>query len=198
MDSDAPLPDDLRLEGEHVVLVPVSSTHAHELFELVHSREEVLRWLIWDGPETVEELAESYEEWCFPTSYGLGLHLSILERAHGERPVGTIGVRYRSQGIGDVGYWLGSEVWGRGLGSEAVRLLSSHALLEQGASALCAWVDVGNMASRRVLEKNGYVFERTVAGKAQKRDGATDQWGFVLTRQDAERVLGSSAEPDVG
>lgn len=175
---------DLRLEGERTALVPVAPAHALDLFPHVHGRDEVLRWLIWDGPSSVEELAAAYEEWRFPSPEGIGLHLAILERALEFRPVGTIGLRFQQAGLGDVGYWLASERWGRGLATEAVGLLAGQAFLQEDLTALSAWVDVGNEASRRVLEKNGFRLERTVRGKAAKRGGRADQWGFVLTRSD--------------
>ena len=185
MEPHPPLPSDFCLEGRLVVLRPVSPDHAPALFPLVHGRAEVLRWLIWEGPESSEDLAASFAQWRNPSPWGEGAHLVILERERDrERPVGTIGLRFQSPGVGDIGYWLGSEVWGRGLATEAVALLARCVLLELGATALCAWVDVGNTASRRVLEKNGFTLEETVAGMAKKKSGPVDQWGFVLTAEE--------------
>ena len=180
---------DLRLDGERVALVPVEPGHAEALFPLVHGRDEVLRWLIWRGPETVDELAESYQEWRTANANGIGVHLAILDRTAGDAPVGTIGLRFLSPRVGDLGYWLASHVWGRGYCTEAVALVARLAFEHSDANALCAWVDVGNEASRRVLEKNGFVLEQTVRAKAAKPSGPTDQWGFVLTRRRAERLL---------
>ncbi len=78
------------------------------------------------------------------------------------------------------------------MATEAIALLADYTLLKRGASALCAWVDVGNDPSRRVLEKNGFTYECTIPGKAHKSTGPVDQWGFVLTAKEARRRVGSS------
>jgi RimJ/RimL family protein N-acetyltransferase len=52
-----------------------------------------------------------------------------------------------------VGYWIGREFWGHGIGSEGLRLL----LEEITDRPLYAWVALTNRGSVRVLEKNGFV-----------------------------------------
>lgn len=52
-----------------------------------------------------------------------------------------------------VGYWLGREFWGRGIGSEALRLFAA----EMAERPLYAIVLQSNVRSIRVLEKNGFV-----------------------------------------
>ena len=51
-----------------------------------------------------------------------------------------------------VGYWLGRSFWGRGVGTSAVRQFLS---LEE-TRPLYADTDVGNVASRRLLERCGF------------------------------------------
>ncbi|MEO6350767.1 MAG: GNAT family N-acetyltransferase [Candidatus Limnocylindrales bacterium] len=51
-----------------------------------------------------------------------------------------------------VGYWIGREFWGRGIGSEALRLL----LADVTERPIYAWVALSNRGSVRVLEKNGF------------------------------------------
>jgi RimJ/RimL family protein N-acetyltransferase len=52
-----------------------------------------------------------------------------------------------------VGYWLGSEFWGRGLATAALAELAE----ELDTRPLHAWVAAGNVGSIRVLEKCGFV-----------------------------------------
>lgn len=51
-----------------------------------------------------------------------------------------------------VGYWLGEEFWGRGIGTAAVRLF----LEEETERPLHADVHAGNVASIRLLERCGF------------------------------------------
>ena len=51
-----------------------------------------------------------------------------------------------------VGYWIGREFWGRGIGTEALRLF----VAEIETRPLWAHVVVANRGSQRVLEKCGF------------------------------------------
>lgn len=56
----------------------------------------------------------------------------------------------------DVGYWIGREFWGRGIATEALRLF----LADEQRRPLHAVIVRHNHASRRVLEKCGFVLVR--------------------------------------
>ncbi len=65
---------------------------------------------------------------------------------------GNIG-SWRQEGRQLVGYWLGSEFWGRGLATAALAEL----VQELAVRPLHAWVATSNAGSIRVLEKCGFV-----------------------------------------
>ncbi|MBV8198918.1 MAG: GNAT family N-acetyltransferase [Candidatus Eremiobacteraeota bacterium] len=62
-------------------------------------------------------------------------------------------------GAASFGYWLGRKYWGRGIATEAARILSDRALKEGGLRRLEALVFAENAASVRVLEKAGFSLE---------------------------------------
>ena len=68
------------------------------------------------------------------------------------RLVGNV-VAFHLGGKRLVGYWYGREAWGRGI---ATRALSKFLELETHRP-ICAYVIPANVASMRVLEKNGFV-----------------------------------------
>lgn len=72
----------------------------------------------------------------------------------------------------EIGYWLGEELWGRGIATEAVRALTGHAFARFDLARLYAGVFEGNHASMRVLEKAGYTREARLR-KAITKDGRT-------------------------
>lgn len=57
---------------------------------------------------------------------------------------------------GEIGFWLGSEWWGHGIATEAVRAACALAFEQFGWDRITARVAPGNDASRRVLEKAGF------------------------------------------
>lgn len=181
----------LRLEGERVLLRPVRAADAEVAFPLIHERREILDWLVWQGPDDVWELEEVYSRWITASEEGNNYHLAVVERATREF-VGTLGLRFLDHPwIGDVGYWVASEAWGRGLATEANLLAAHLAFRHLATGVLTAEVFVGNDASARVLEKIGYAREpavrtQPILGHPTLVD--KDEWMFTLTRAEFERT----------
>ncbi len=77
----------------------------------------------------------------------------------------------------EIGYWLGKSWWGQGIMTAAVRAACHHAFFQWDVDVIIASCFVSNVASRRVLEKNGFAFE----GRHQLvKDGeGIDSWMFV-------------------
>jgi len=65
---------------------------------------------------------------------------------------------------GEIGYWLGVPFWGQGLIPEAVRELIRHGFEDLGLEVLwCVYFD-GNVKSKRVQEKCGFMYHHTNKG----------------------------------
>ena len=176
------------LVGERARLRPHARTDAAAAFAMIAGRDEILRWLVWDGPSTPEELGEYYARWNVEGSGGPDLRLAIEERASGEL-AGSLSVRFGGYpGQGDVGYWVGLAYQRRGLGREALELCAHLVFRHLAAGALHAWVFVGNSSSRRVLERAGFTLARTVPGRILKRGLRVDEWHFVLLESEWRRL----------
>lgn len=59
----------------------------------------------------------------------------------------------------EIGYWLAKSWWGRGIMTAAVRAACEHAIARWQLVRITAHVFESNVASARVLEKNGFQFE---------------------------------------
>lgn len=105
--------------------------------------------------------------------------------AVGGEAVGGIGfmlqqdVAYRSA---EIGYWLGEDHWGRGLATDALKAITEYAFSHHDLCRIYAHVFEWNLASARVLEKAGYLFEGRLK-KSVTKDGQTiDQLMYAITR----------------
>lgn len=105
--------------------------------------------------------------------------------AVGDEAVGGIGftlqpdVGHRSA---EIGYWLGEEFWGRGIGTDAVKAATEYAFASFDICRIFAHVFEWNGASARVLEKAGYTFEGRLR-KSVTKDGKTiDQLMYAVVR----------------
>jgi len=66
------------------------------------------------------------------------------------------------RGNGEIGYWIGQEFWGKGIGTWIVSELVRTAFHELNLYRLYAEVFEKNTASARILEKNGFAKEATL------------------------------------
>jgi RimJ/RimL family protein N-acetyltransferase len=86
----------------------------------------------------------------------------------GDAVAGNV-VSWWQNGLRTVGYWLGREFWGRGVGTAALL----QYLGRETVRPLYADADIGNTASIRLLERCGFVHLKTVK---------TDAAEFVVLR----------------
>jgi RimJ/RimL family protein N-acetyltransferase len=89
---------------------------------------------------------------------GTALALAITLRSQPDSVIGMIEVTPEASGeIGLLRYWLGHPFWGKGLMGEAVEALVEMLFLYTRFRAIDAMILETNTASRRVLQKNGFV-----------------------------------------
>jgi [ribosomal protein S5]-alanine N-acetyltransferase len=97
--------------------------------------------------------------------------------------VGAVGGHFKTdvyRDVIEVGYWVGRAWWGRGVASASGALLAQHLEATQ-PTLLRLEADVfgGNLASARVLEKNGFVREGTRRGRIRKDGLVRDEWLYA-------------------
>ncbi len=69
---------------------------------------------------------------------------------------------------GELAYWIGRSYWGKGIATQAVKEFTSDLFKNQKFDYIYAVVSQSNLASQRVLEKNGFVLEEIVDRKRKK------------------------------
>ncbi|HEX2044587.1 MAG TPA: GNAT family N-acetyltransferase [Gaiellaceae bacterium] len=160
-----------------LVAEPLAARHAAELATL-HGDERVMATM-GGGTATFEESAAWLERNLVHAGEpGCGVFV-FREHATG-RFVGRGVVRRIEIGGAEeveVGYAVAAELWGRGLATEMAEGLVAHA--EAGGHAdLVAYTEPANAASRRVMEKVGFAYDRDVEHHGRRQ---------VLYRRSAPR-----------
>lgn len=97
--------------------------------------------------------AKAYEE-------GTGGPWKIIEKSSGKR-LGVIAFYFYKpeHKKAEIGFWLFPEHWNKGIISEAMKAVVDYCQTEKSIHRLEAFVEEGNTASSRVLEKAGFVYE---------------------------------------
>ena len=90
------------------------------------------------------------------SGYAFGIVLKEINKV-----VGVIGISHIDwkNKNAELGYWLGKKYWGKGLATEAVKLMLKFAFENLKLHRVYANLFEENIASRRVLEKNGFKLE---------------------------------------
>ncbi|UPT65613.1 MAG: GNAT family N-acetyltransferase [Sphingobacteriales bacterium JAD_PAG50586_3] len=83
----------------------------------------------------------------------------------------------------EVGYWLGQEYWGKGIATQATKLLAEYGFDTLGMNRIYASVFAPNKASGRVLEKAGFVYEGTQRQSVYKNGEYLDELFYSLLRK---------------
>ena len=98
--------------------------------------------------------------------------------------VGSISVERiadKSHAVESIGYMILTPFWSQGIGTEAVRQICGVAFQELALERIIGEVFPENLASARVLEKNGFLLEETRAGAVVKGGKAMDVRVYVLS-----------------
>ena len=91
--------------------------------------------------------------------------------------VGSISVERmanENRSVGSIGYLIVTPFWSQGIGTEAVRQICGIAFRELELERIVGEVFPENLASARVLEKNGFRLEETKVGAIVKGGKAMD------------------------
>jgi RimJ/RimL family protein N-acetyltransferase len=128
---------------------------------LDRSRPALDRWMSWYHDTYRLEHAD---EWLLQTrserEAGVSHHFGICEQDGGL--VGVLGFEDigRPDRSAMIGYWIATPSTGRGLGTAAIREALTWAREHLGVDMIWAIVATPNVASRRVLESNGFTYAR--------------------------------------
>lgn len=124
---------------------PVAMPHNGVYFNSLDATRAQLRWY-----------AKNWNE-------GTGIHWKISRKEEGNF-IGVISVyHYKAEhNKAELGYWILPRFWRQGIASEVIAPVVRFWQQEKGLHRLEAFIEVGNEASVRLLEKSGFQCEGTM------------------------------------
>ncbi len=180
-----------RLDGSAVFLRPPQMDEWTAWAELrAESRQFLTPWEPTWPPDALNESAylrrvrRLATEW--KTDDGYSFHVFQKERGCLVGGIGLTQVKRGVAQIGTLGYWVGEPFQGRGYITEAVKLISRFAFTQLNLHRVEAACLPENAASRRVLEKAGFVREGYARLYLKIAGDWRDHLTFALLREDFE------------
>ena len=140
-----------------ITLRDYTKTDADRLIDLANN-ENVSRYLIYTFPYpyTIRDAA-----WWIESGSKANNSVTKAIEYRGNF-VGSVAIMPQTGWKGhsaEIGFWVGEEYWGKGIATEALRIMSDLAFSDMKYKKLFAPVLGPNKASMRVLEKCDYVLE---------------------------------------
>ena len=140
------------METERLLIDSVRETDKEDYFHNISHDRKVLETFICRYAETLEDFDFS--------SYPGREDLFAIRLVQTGRLIGII-LYFDEDGRScEIGYGIGSDYWGHGYATEAVRRFLTFLFREKGFESVCASFFTGNDASRHVMEKCGMTFSR--------------------------------------
>lgn len=153
-----------RFNTERLSAERLQENHLEFIYQM-HQNEQVMAYLggIRSREQTEDYMEQNLSHW---RKFGYGIWV-LRENATGDL-IGRGGLRNAVLGGNDeveIAYGFLPEFWNRGFATEFARQVLQKGLSEIGLSYLACVTHPDNLASRRVIEKAGFEFEREVMYK---------------------------------
>ncbi len=142
----------------------LEESDAGELYALIDAnREELSQWLPWAARQTPADTMEFIHGGRDQVTHNNGFQAAIVAA---DRIAGVIGYARVDweNGATALGYWLGAASQGAGLMTEAVRVLTDHALSAWELNRVEVRAAVENTRSRAIPERLGFAEEGVLRG----------------------------------
>ena len=181
------------LATERLVLEPIEPRHADALWRAKEASLDALRrWMAW-----AEQPREAQDEFVRAAHERWGDGEWVFAVTVDALPAGTIGVdRYQPMfSSAEVGYWIRSDLSGRGLMTEAAAAVVEHSFAELEIHRLELRAGIENHGSLRVAEKLGFKRGGILRHASRNVWGYYDVYVFDLLATDERTAVGRGTRP---
>ncbi len=142
-----------------------------DAFHEMQSDADVMRYTsgeVYDRAENIRQLQDCIECYSEPDN---DFWVWAVVRKSDQQFVGTCAI-VPSDGRPEIGYRFLRKHFGKGYGQEVCDGLIEYGIGKMSLSEIVAWVDVRNVASRKILDRSRVMFVEEVLTE----DGATDRF----------------------
>lgn len=165
-----------QLETANLILRPFTLADAKRVQQL--AGEKIIADMTANVPHPYED--GMAEQWiglhAQEYAEGKAIVYAVVKRQNSEL-VGAMSISGIANGVGELGYWIGTPFWGQGIATESAQALLQFAFSEVKLSKVIAYHLPENPASGRVMAKVGF-------GKI----GMREKYGLELVYSELEQA----------
>ncbi|PLR75196.1 GNAT family N-acetyltransferase [Bacillus sp. V3-13] len=139
---------EVRLEDAPAIFAYFSKDEVTKYYDLASFTDEQ------QAVDLIKRLQQRY-------STGEQIRWAVALKEQPDRLIGTCGLHAiePEHFKAEIGYELNPDFWNKGIMAEVIQQIVDYSFKEMGLNRLEAFYDPANVASRRVLEKNGFEYE---------------------------------------
>jgi ribosomal-protein-serine acetyltransferase len=170
---------------EELVLKLLMPEHARLMFPLVErSRERLRQWLPWvDGVTEQAHIDTFVKNAVRQGSENGGFTAGLWVREEFAGIIGYHEIDWQNRSAG-IGYWLGEGYEGKGYMTSACRVFVDYALLEMELNRIEIRCATGNLSSRAIPERLGFIFEGVIRQAEKLPAGYVNHAVYGLLRSE--------------
>ena len=148
------------LNTERLILKEITEKDAHELFDM-RSSQELMKYIDRPMPSSINDIVALIQKMETMKSKGEGISWGIFKKENPDLKIGNIGLfriiheHYRAE----IGYMLNTNEHQKGIMYEAIQKVIEYGFNNIKLHSIEANINPENVASRKLLEKAGFVKE---------------------------------------
>lgn len=173
----------LHLETDRLILRPFKKEDARRIRDLANDKK-ITSILGLPYPYELKHAEEWIATHREQLTNGTEYPLKIIDKQSNDI-IGTITIRVdKINHKGELGYWIGSQFWGRGFATEAAKKMIDFGFNELNLNKVWALALTRNIASKMVLEKAGLQQEGTLRQNRLLQNVYEDMDVYGLLREE--------------
>jgi ribosomal-protein-alanine N-acetyltransferase len=148
------------LETERLILKEITNDHAPALFDM-RTNPNIMRYIDRPIPQSIDEVKDLIQKMATMKFSGEGISWGIFKKDNPEVKIGNIGfyrimaAHYRAE----IGYMLHTDEHRKGIMYEAMHKVIDFGFKQMKLHSIEANINPENLASKKLLEKAGFVRE---------------------------------------
>ena len=150
------------------------------------------QWLPWAGNYDRSVAQRFIRDSASAWAEGRAFDFAVRDTNEPNRHIGNVSVWWtsRQNGIGEIGYWVRSDMTGKGVGTEITARAVQIGFEEMSAHKIVLRIAVGNVASERIAQRLGFTYEGILRDEVRIEDEWVDHTAWSLLDHEWSELSG--------